>query len=243
MNYSHPKLDTIQGVPNGLAFGSIPFLIQQHTSYTQLGIFSFASYPYSLKLLWSPIIDTLFIRSFGRRKSWIIPIQFIAGILLLYISQHATEIFFSADHHLNIQYVTGLFFVLVFLMASQDVAVDGWSLELLHKSNIGYASTCQTIGLSIGYFVSYTKFLALNSPEFCNSYLRSTPQSVGIVSLSGYLRFWGIVYLIVTVLLALFKHEEEIEHAHHLSVSSVYKQMLSIIKLPSTYSCISTLFF
>jgi hypothetical protein len=33
------------------------------------------AYPYSLKLLWSPIVDSLFSESFGRRKSWIIPIQ------------------------------------------------------------------------------------------------------------------------------------------------------------------------
>eukprot|EP01027_Heterolobosea_sp_BB2_P014741 GEZU01021153.1.p1 GENE.GEZU01021153.1~~GEZU01021153.1.p1 ORF type:complete len:141 (+),score=9.04 GEZU01021153.1:88-510(+) len=53
----------IQGVPGGLAFGSIPFLIQSKTSYTQIGLFSLASYPYSLKLLWSPIVDALYIKN------------------------------------------------------------------------------------------------------------------------------------------------------------------------------------
>lgn len=37
-------VDMIQGVPTGLAFGSIPFLIQKKTSYTEIGLFSLASY-------------------------------------------------------------------------------------------------------------------------------------------------------------------------------------------------------
>lgn len=47
-----------------------------------------------------------------------------------------------------------------------DVAVDGWALTLLSPENLGYASTCQTIGLNTGYFASFTVFLALNSEEF-----------------------------------------------------------------------------
>lgn len=222
-------LYTIQGVPTGLVFGSIPFLIQQSSSYTALGIFSFASYPYSLKLLWSPIVDSLFIRSFGRRKSWIIPIQLIAGMLLLYISSRADEMINSAQ--MDIYYVTFLFFFLIFLMATQDIAVDGWALELLNKENIGYASTCQTIGLNFGFFMSYTIFLALNSPEFCNSYLRTVPSNEGIVSLGGYLSFWGIVYIAFTIALALFKREKPtLDNNHQLDIIGTYKEIISIIK-------------
>lgn len=54
------RLDTIQGVPLGLTFGSVPFMLQSSSSYTDIGVFSFASYPYSLKLLWSPVVDSVF---------------------------------------------------------------------------------------------------------------------------------------------------------------------------------------
>lgn len=33
--------------------------------------------------------------------------------------------------------VTALFFVLVLLAATQDIAVDGWALTLLSKGNLG----------------------------------------------------------------------------------------------------------
>eukprot|EP00124_Ichthyophonus_hoferi_P001783 Ihof_evm7s103 gene=Ihof_evmTU7s103 len=36
----------LQGIPIGLAFGSVPFLLKQKFSYTIIGIFSLAQYPY-----------------------------------------------------------------------------------------------------------------------------------------------------------------------------------------------------
>lgn len=49
-----------------------PFLLQANASYTAIGIFSLASYPYSFKLLWSPIVDSVYSLAFGRRKSWVV---------------------------------------------------------------------------------------------------------------------------------------------------------------------------
>jgi hypothetical protein len=62
--------------------------------------------------------------------------------------------------------LTAIFTVMVFLCATQDIAVDGWALTLLKEENKTYASTAQTIGLNTGYFMSFTVFLALNSAEF-----------------------------------------------------------------------------
>jgi len=41
-----------------------------------------------------------------------------------------------------------------------------------HLLHCRYASTCQTVGMNLGYFTSFTVFLALNDPDFCNKYLR-----------------------------------------------------------------------
>ena len=51
----------------------------------------------------------------------------------------------------------------------------GWAVTILSPANRPLGSTCQAIGLNLGYFVSYTVFLALNSKQFCNTYLRSVP--------------------------------------------------------------------
>lgn len=58
----------LQGVPLGLCLGSIPFLLKAKLNFAQLAIFSLSSYPYSVKLLWAPIVDTYYFKSLGRRK-------------------------------------------------------------------------------------------------------------------------------------------------------------------------------
>lgn len=71
-----------------ITLGSVPFLLREHLSYSQLAIFALSGYPYSLKLLWSPIVDSVFFPAVGRRKSWIIPMQIIIGTLMLLIASH-----------------------------------------------------------------------------------------------------------------------------------------------------------
>ena len=54
-----------------------PFLLQARASYTAIGVFSVASYPYSFKLLWSPIVDSVYSAAFGRRKSWVVSMHLL----------------------------------------------------------------------------------------------------------------------------------------------------------------------
>ncbi|KDD74107.1 acetyl-coenzyme A transporter 1, partial [Helicosporidium sp. ATCC 50920] len=226
-------LYAMQGVPLGLSLGSMyveaeyvddridpqlslltllalfsfprPFLMQSRMSYTAIGIFSFAAYPYSFKLLWSPIVDSLHVRSFGLRKSWIVPIQLLSGALMVAGGSWA-QAQLDAGHAVR---VTAFFFVVVLLAATQDIAVDGWALTLLHPRNVGHASTCQTVGVNCGYFLSFTVFLALSDAGFCAKHFArwQADPGQGLLSLQAYLRLWGWVYILVTLALALLKRE------------------------------------
>ena len=72
--------------------GSIPFILREHLSYSQLATFALSSYPYSLKLLWSPVVDAVYFSSVGRRKSWIIPMQTVIGSMMLWMSFTVQEL-------------------------------------------------------------------------------------------------------------------------------------------------------
>ncbi|KAH7345079.1 acetyl-coenzyme A transporter 1-domain-containing protein [Rhizoctonia solani] len=225
----------IQGIPIGLAFGSIPFLLKSKLSYSQLGVFSLATYPYSLKLLWSPIVDSVFSPVIGRRKSWIVPMQFIIGSLMLWMGSHVQSLMDVAEPDVN--KLTTIFTSLVFLAATQDIAVDGWALTLLSKENLSYASTAQTIGLNTGYFLSFTVFLAFNSADFANKYFRSVPSEIPLLSLGGYLRFWGFACYAVTLGLLIFKKEDPVAADDpDLNLKKVYEIMWSICKLKHVQS-------
>ena len=84
----------------------------------------------------------------------------------------------------NVHLITLLFFCINFLCATQDIAVDGWALCMISQRNVVYASTCNTVGQTLGYVLGYIVFLALESPELCNRF-RSVPQSEGFVTFSG----------------------------------------------------------
>ncbi|KDE04992.1 hypothetical protein MVLG_04639 [Microbotryum lychnidis-dioicae p1A1 Lamole] len=220
----------LQGIPVGLAFGSIPFLLRAKLSYSQIGLFTLCTYPYSLKLLWSPIVDSFFSPKLGRRKSWIVPIQLVVGCMLFWMGGNVQQLM-EVDEP-NVQTLTILFFTLVFFAATQDIAVDGWALTLLSKDNLSYASTAQTIGLNTGYFLSFTVFLAFNSLEFSNKYFRSQPLDYPLVTLSGYLKFWGVAFIIVTLYLAFFQSEDPVSQDDpDMDVKKVYSIMYEICKL------------
>ncbi|OQE29374.1 hypothetical protein PENSTE_c002G06686 [Penicillium steckii] len=228
----------LQGVPMGLATGSVPFLLKPYLSYGQIGVFSLASYPYSLKLFWSPIVDAVWSPTFGRRKSWITPIQVIAGLAMIYLGRHIGAMMEEAGANggAGVWNFTYWWFMLVFFCATQDIAVDGWAITLMSPPNISYASTAQTVGLTAGHFLSYTVFLAFNSKDFANRWFRDVPSEDGLLSLGGYLTFWGWTYLFVTLALAFFKKEDRTKERD--SIMDVYKSMWSVLKLKNIQTII-----
>jgi hypothetical protein len=117
----------LQGLPMGLAMGSVPFLLKEHVSYAQMGVFSLASYPYSLKLLWSPIVDAVWSPRLGRRKSWILPIQTLSGLGMIWLAGNVQGMLVHAGENggNNVWGFTWWWFALVFMCATQDIAVDG----------------------------------------------------------------------------------------------------------------------
>lgn len=234
-------LYVLQGIPLGLG-GSIPLILQsKNVSYKDQAFFSFVFWPFSLKLLWAPLVDALYFSRFGRRKSWLVPTQYLLGLFMLYLSAKVDSLLQSKGGP-DVVTLTAVFFMLAFLAATQDIAVDGWALTMLSRENVGYASTCNSVGQTAGYFLGNVLFLALESPDFCNKYLRIVPKDTGIVTLSDFLFFWGVVFLISTTLVAIFKREnvrgrrttttpEETQ-----GVMETYKLLLSIIKMPTVFT-------
>ncbi|CAF3935011.1 unnamed protein product [Adineta steineri] len=224
----------LQGMNLGLT-SSIPlFLIYYGATWKDRGTFNFAMYPFSLKLLWAPLIDVLYIKRFGRRKSWLVPILLISGAVLFSTS------FFIQSWIVNNRVIilTIVFFIIVFLTASEDVCVDGLAITLFAVSNPQWASTSQAIGQTFGRFLGSSFLLTFESANFTNKFIReplSLPyQTTGLFSLVHFIQFVAVAFLIVTVCLIIFVREKEEtldangKKAHDLSLIETY---LSIIKL------------
>lgn len=195
------------------------------------------SWPFSLKLLWAPFVDSMYSERFGRRKSWLIPVQFICAALMVGGSYFIGELLGEGEGQKpHVVYLTVFFFVLYFMMATQDIAVDGWALTMLSEKNVGHASTCNTVGQTLGFFVAYVGFLAFHDPATCNAYFRSKPQDQGMIGLPGFMNFWGWVMVITTLGVWFFKQEKHDYSVDKLSIKETYQQMYSVLRLPSVVS-------
>ena len=83
----------IQGVPVGLV-QSVSFLMSsRHVSYADQGTFSMTLWPYSMKLFLAPVVDSVYWRRLGRRKSWIVPMQLIIGVFFISVASYVHELF------------------------------------------------------------------------------------------------------------------------------------------------------
>jgi len=224
-------LYVLQGIPLGLA-GTIPLILtNRNVSYKQQAEFSFAIWPFSVKLLWAPIVDSVWLASVGRRKTWLVPTQYLLGLTMAVLSYNVDFYLGKDGGAPQVTMLTGMFFFLNFLAATQDIAVDGWALTMLQRHNVGYASTCNSVGQTAGYFLGYVFFMAL--------------ESYGLVTLSGFLMFWAVVFLITTTLVAIFKSEsnscEGDSDEPELGVVETYSMMFSIVKLKVMPACIAML--
>merc|ERR1719447_1071468 len=213
-------LYVLQGIPLGLAAAIPLILTNKNVSYKQQAEFSFAYWPFSVKLLWAPIVDSLYVASFGRRKTWLVPVQYLIGVTMFVLSVKVED---YLGEHPDVTTLTAMFFFLNFLAATQDIAVDGWALTMLQRHNVGYASTCNSVGQTAGYFMGYVFFMAL--------------ESYGLVTLPSFLQFWAIVFVVAMTLVAVLKSENMNEENSNdsdeadLGVVDTYKLLLDIIKL------------
>ncbi|EAN30993.2 Acetyl-coenzyme A transporter 1 family protein [Theileria parva strain Muguga] len=238
----------LQGIPIGIQ-NTIPIMLNNRVSYSKIAILSLVTFPFSIKLLWAPILDFFYIKKIGKRKSWIVPVQVICGLLLLYGSYDkrmdkwlfpvpsdtlAGNLAEDGSSLLNksssTQIMSGkiflFFLVLYFLLATQDIAVDGWALTILRPHLRVHASACNSAGQSFGANLAFFLILGSNSifnnmckfsktfhnhfESFC-SHLKSAEcvchKCVDpVVSISGFMRFFGIIILITTFFL-MFKKE------------------------------------
>src|SRR5437868_6044002 len=63
-----------QGLPFGFFTQALPVLLRKSgSSLGEVGLSSLLALPWALKFVWAPLLDRHSSASFGRRRSWIVP--------------------------------------------------------------------------------------------------------------------------------------------------------------------------
>lgn len=194
-------LYTIQGLIMSFILGSILSILRKNNfTYNEISLIELSGMPFSVKLLWAPIVDNYYFEKIGKRKTWLYSMQILIAFTCIFIGINYENLILED----RIFYLTLLFTFLHFLIASQDVALDGWALTLC-LDNSSLAAYTQTVGQIIGHIMGGTIFILFNSKDFCNKYFNIENE---ILTISSFFNFISIYCLILTIFLYLYSENE-----------------------------------
>ncbi|WP_353173499.1 MFS transporter [Acinetobacter rudis] len=136
-----------QGLPLGIAMDALPSILKkQGVSLENLIFLPLVGLPWILKFLWASVVDNYSNTRFGRRRSWLVPMQSLIFLTLTLL------------WWLGIEQDKTLLIILLMLIASvasatQDIATDGLAAELFSGKDLVRANIIQVGGTMVGFFL------------------------------------------------------------------------------------------
>jgi PAT family beta-lactamase induction signal transducer AmpG len=129
-----------QGLPFGFQATALPLLLRERGVPLQaIGFASLLAAPWMAKPLWAPLVDRYGSARFGRRKSWIVPMQ--AGLIgcALWAAHAPSEVGLVA-----------IILAMNLFAATQDIAVDALAVSWLEPHELGPGNAIQVVGYKLG---------------------------------------------------------------------------------------------
>lgn len=135
------------GLPLALVGGALQaWLTIDGIDLVTLGFFSLASLPYTFKFLWAPLIDRFDIPGLGRRRGWIICLQWTIALELFWLAQ------------ISPQRAMAFFAVIVVLIAATsatlDIVIDAYRTDVLEPHERGLGSAIAVFGYRVAMILS-----------------------------------------------------------------------------------------
>ena len=124
-----------------------------------VGLTAWIGLAYSLKFLWSPLLDqpppVAALRRFGRRRGWLLLVQPLLGLVAaaLAVSDPGTApmVAFAAAAGVAL------------LSATQDIAIDAWRIEVFPPVRQGLALAVYVWGYRVALLISTTGVIAASA--------------------------------------------------------------------------------
>ncbi len=131
-------------IGNGKAFQA--WMTASGVDLTKIGLFSLVGLPYSLKFLWSPILDRYVPPFLGRRRGWLLITQILLLIAIGAMSLH--------DPATGLKALAFNAVLVAFFSASQDIAGDAYRTDILTDRELGAGAAIWVLGYRIALLVT-----------------------------------------------------------------------------------------
>src|SRR5210317_707285 len=138
-----------QGIPMGLLHIALPaWLASKGVTASEIASFlGIIMLPWAFKLLVGPLMDHFEFLPMGKRRPWVLGAQFGMVVSLLALG-------WLDDPVAQIGMLTAIGFMINAFTATQDVAVDGMSIDLVPVEEEGRLNAFMSFGKSIGWAVT-----------------------------------------------------------------------------------------
>ena len=153
-----------QGIPWGfMTIALISYLTSRGVGDAQAGqLTGIVLIPWTFKLIWAPLIDSVTIRSMGRRRPWIIGAELMMALSLL-------GILMIGDMTDNLRLLGWMFFLHNVFASLQDVTTDALAVDILPYEEQGRTNGMmwgtKLIGKAIGATLMANIIYAWGLPE------------------------------------------------------------------------------
>ncbi len=141
----------IMGFSSGLPLlltGSVlqAWMTEEGLDLATIGLFALVGLPYTIKFLWAPALDRFTPLLMGRRKGWLLIIQFflMASIASLGMTQPS----------ISPLSVAGAALLLTFFSATQDIVIDAYRREALTDDEQGLGASLYVNGYRVGMLLA-----------------------------------------------------------------------------------------
>jgi PAT family beta-lactamase induction signal transducer AmpG len=111
-----------------------------------IGYFSWVGMAYSLKFIWSPLLDRFTLFKIGRRRSWMLVTQILLTVSIFILG--------TLNPQNQLSMIAAISVLIAFFSATQDIAIDAYRRELLSDEELGLGSSINIYGYRVAMLVS-----------------------------------------------------------------------------------------
>lgn len=153
------------GLPLGLVWIAIPTWLKVVGFDIQtVALITLAQVPWTLKFLWSPLMDRYVPPLLGRRRGWIAVMQLCLGGLVALLAWEAANPglgAMAARHDVPVT-IAVLALLIAFASASQDIAIDSYAVEVLTPAEHGPAVGARVAFYRLAMWLSGTLAISIS---------------------------------------------------------------------------------
>ncbi|MBU0730638.1 MAG: AmpG family muropeptide MFS transporter [Proteobacteria bacterium] len=122
------------------------WMTEKGVDLTVIGLFALVGLPYSIKFLWSPLLDHIRLPFLGRRRGWLLIFQVLLTLSIAWLG--------FTDPGKNTLFVAIAAFLVTLFSASQDIVVDAYRREDLNDPELGLGSSLYVNGYRLGMLLA-----------------------------------------------------------------------------------------